>query len=300
MPQPQTAANQPDTSWAGDIRAIVFDLDGTLYRETHHFDFYARELQQRLPGAVRDAFWDDYTRASDGTHACRLGRVYDSEQQLVLALAGLQTAAVPTPVASAWTWDGEPLPDAEVARLYGDGIDLHPRRFINIGDTWNIAFAAARHHGLDRAAVDDAFLATRDYMASPAFQMTPVPGLAPALRRLRGRVHLVMATNSPESCSVSLLAKLGLSDVFDQHYYRAKKPFGMPPILEAAAAAAGPVAPAAVLSVGDNRRNDVVPAQAFGGRAVLLDAHGLFGPDAADLVLPHIGELVPLLEGLAA
>lgn len=298
-PSPRAAALSAAANWAGDIRAIVFDLDGTLYRETHHFDVYARELQKRLPAAVHDAFWADYTAASAGRHALALGRVYDLEHAHVLALAGLQTPAGATPVAAGWTWGGEPLPAATIAELYGDGIDLHPRRFVNIGDPWNIAFAVCRHYGLDDADVSEAFLATRDYMSSPEFVMTPVPGLAPALRRLRGRIRLVLATNSPEPCSAALLAKLDLTNVFDAHHFRAKKPFGMPAVLAATAAAAG-ASPHSVLSVGDNRRNDIVPAHAFGGRGVLLDAHGLYGPEAADLVLPHIGELVPLLEEMAA
>lgn len=289
----------PALAWIDDIQAIVFDLDGTLYRETHHFERYAAELRDRLPVAAAEAFWADYHAADRGEHVCRFGRVYDMELGNVLALDGLPRVSGTTPVAEAWTWTGEPLGPDDLAASYGAGVDLHPRRFANIGDTWNVAYAAARHYGLDRATVDEAFLATRDYMASPEFEMEPVPGLAPALRRLKGRVYLALATNSPQACSEVLVDKLDLTGVFDAFHFSARKPRGLTPVLEATAAAAR-VGPAALLSVGDNRRNDVLPAHAYGSRGVLLDANGLFGPDAADLVLPHIGELVPLLEQLAA
>ncbi|MED4973987.1 MULTISPECIES: haloacid dehalogenase [Geobacillus thermoleovorans group] len=43
-----------------DIKAIVFDLDGTLYEETEHFDYYAEQVAKRLREADRPRFWDDY------------------------------------------------------------------------------------------------------------------------------------------------------------------------------------------------------------------------------------------------
>ncbi|MDF0727383.1 hypothetical protein PY093_11865 [Cytobacillus sp. S13-E01] len=43
-------------------RVIVFDLDGTLYEDTHHFDYYALRLQEMLPEENRVLFWNDYEK----------------------------------------------------------------------------------------------------------------------------------------------------------------------------------------------------------------------------------------------
>ncbi len=28
------------------IKVIIFDLDGTLYEDTHHFDYYAKRIEE--------------------------------------------------------------------------------------------------------------------------------------------------------------------------------------------------------------------------------------------------------------
>ena len=65
-------------------KVIVFDLDGTLYEDTHHFEYYAKQLQHKLPAEKRESFWKDYQSALDLQHALQIGRAYDVEQDLVL------------------------------------------------------------------------------------------------------------------------------------------------------------------------------------------------------------------------
>ncbi|MGB8955149.1 MAG: hypothetical protein WCC10_07240, partial [Tumebacillaceae bacterium] len=56
------------------INLIVYDLDGTLYEDTHHFDYYANELKKRLPEDKQAAFQADYEAARRDDHPLRIGR----------------------------------------------------------------------------------------------------------------------------------------------------------------------------------------------------------------------------------
>src|SRR6476660_4577892 len=42
------------------LKVIVCDLDGTRYEDTHHFEYYAKQLQHKLPTEKHEAFWKDY------------------------------------------------------------------------------------------------------------------------------------------------------------------------------------------------------------------------------------------------
>ena len=42
-----------------NVKAIVFDLDGTLYEETHHLEYYAAQVATRLREEDRPRFWED-------------------------------------------------------------------------------------------------------------------------------------------------------------------------------------------------------------------------------------------------
>jgi FMN phosphatase YigB (HAD superfamily) len=56
------------------VNLIIYDLDGTLYEDTHHFDYYAKELKNRLSSDVQDAFQADYEAAVQDKHPLRIGR----------------------------------------------------------------------------------------------------------------------------------------------------------------------------------------------------------------------------------
>ncbi|WP_236567174.1 HAD family hydrolase [Geobacillus sp. TFV-3] len=63
-----------------DIKVIVFDLDGTLYEETSHFDYYAEQVAKRLCETDRPRFWNDYRAVLAGRHPLRIGVMYDTKE----------------------------------------------------------------------------------------------------------------------------------------------------------------------------------------------------------------------------
>ncbi|WP_052364174.1 hypothetical protein [Geomicrobium sp. JCM 19037] len=51
------------------IDLVIFDLDGTLYEDTDHFDHYAKRLSEELPEQKRANFFQDYDDMKKGNHA---------------------------------------------------------------------------------------------------------------------------------------------------------------------------------------------------------------------------------------
>lgn len=278
--------------WLDGIAVILFDLDGTLYEETSQFDHYARLLAEAVPPEHREAYMADYQAILDGRHPLRVGLLYDADRDLILKTRrGLPERA--------WDWSGKPLSPPEVRRLYPEPVTFdHNLHIINLGDLWGVPAAAARHHGMRADQTFPCFLQVRQYMMTDAYRLTPVAGLAEALAALRPRYRLVMATNSPEEDSLAILGRLGLQQSFDRTYFLSDKPRGIPNLLARIEQDFG-APPRAVLSVGDNLVNEILPCRLLGCRTAFLDPHHTREGEAPDwdVAVDGIRDLLPLLLG---
>ncbi|KZE93085.1 Phosphoglycolate phosphatase [Geobacillus stearothermophilus] len=273
-----------------DIKAIVFDLDGTLYEETEHFDYYAEQVAKRLKTADRPRFWDDYRAVLAGRHPLRIGSVYDTKEDLILQL---EKGAV----REARRWSGEQLEARAAEALYPGAVTIDLDRFFSIGDLWWVPSSIGRHYGLTNEDTYAAFLETREWMMGPEFTMKGAPGFAETLAELREKTALVLMTNSPEPDSEAILRKLGLADVFHYKIFQAAKPVKTVAHLEAIRARFG-VEYKQMLCVGDNIGNDIAPARRLGCRTMLIDAYGLAKPGDADVIVASTSACVPVLRRL--
>ncbi|ADI26994.1 HAD family hydrolase [Geobacillus sp. C56-T3] len=273
-----------------DIKAIVFDLDGTLYEETEHFDYYAEQVAKRLREADRPRFWDDYRAVLAGCHPLRIGSVYDAKEDLIVWLEEGE-------VRKAFRWSGEPLTKREIETVYTKPVAVDLDRFFSIGDLWWVPSSIGRHYGLTNEDTYAAFLETREWMMGPKFKMNGAPRLAETLAELREKAVLVLMTNSPESDSEAILRKLGLADAFDHKIFRAAKPMKTAAHLEAIRARFG-VDYRQMLCVGDNIGNDIAPARRLGCRTMLIDTYGLAKQGDADFIVASTSACVPVLRRL--
>lgn len=272
----------------GEIRAIIYDLDGTVYDDTRHFELYAREIQAQLPEEVRAAFWADWEAAVGATHpSLRIGTLYDAQRDLVLEITGGQ-------VERALQWDGSEVPPLVRQELYPGPVTPDGRAIMNVGDLWWVPVAVSHHYGGEEEKNQACFLHIRDVMADPAYTIQPIPGLADGMAALKGKVVQVLVTNSPKPDSEAILRKVGLLDLLDQTFFSSRKPAGFGPIVESLTSTYN-ITPTQILSVGDNLVNEIAPARAMGCQTALIDPHGIAPSDAADLVVPAMRLLLPEL-----
>lgn len=276
----------------GSIEVLIYDLDGTLYEDTHHFELYAREIQSHLPSELHAAFWADYLAVEAGAHpALRVGTFYDVRHDLVLKTrAGIVTQAL--------HWDGSEAPPLLVRELYKGPVEPDHDQVMNVGDLWWVPSAISAHYGGEAAKRGEAFLKIREVMSDPAFEIRPIPGLLEAITAVRGRAVQVLATNSPQPDSEAILKKVGLLGRLDRMFFRSNKPAGLKSIIATLSQEFG-VPCSAILSVGDNLINEIAPARALGCQTVFLDPHGLGDDSDADLHLRSMKEFLPVLHQIA-
>jgi FMN phosphatase YigB (HAD superfamily) len=274
----------------GNVKAIVFDLDGTLYEETHHFEYYAAQVAKRLREGDQHCFWEDYHSVLSGRHPLRIGSVYDAGKDLILFL---QNGFV----SEAYRWNGEKLAVAEVKAIYPGQVKIDLDRLFSIGDLWWVPSSIGHHYGLTNEETYAALLETRQWKMGPDFAMKGVPGLAETLQKLKNNVALILMTNSPEPDSEAILRKLKLADVFHHKIFQAGKPIKTASHLQTIRDRYH-IQYEEMISIGDNLENDILPACRLGCRTIFIDAYRLAKQGDADVIVASMSECVSVLRRL--
>ncbi|WP_040289607.1 HAD family hydrolase [Alicyclobacillus hesperidum] len=251
--------NQDAYTRLANCNLFIFDLDGTVYAETDHFEHYLQQLARFVGDEAREAF----LREAQESLAEQGGRFYG---QAFTRLTGEPVAV-----------EDEPS-----------------EQHLHVDDPWGVLQAVAARHGVSVTDRDKAFLRTRDFMAGP-FPMTPLAGLRDAMLALRseGR-HVVLATNSPEPDSRAILRKLELEDVLEDYVFQARKPYRTAEHFTRWLAHYD-IPPEQAVSVGDHYRNEMRPAIRLGMNTIYIDRY--IGQPRADVTvqLRHPGELADIL-----
>jgi FMN phosphatase YigB (HAD superfamily) len=162
-------------------------------------------------------------------------------------------------------------------------------------DHWGAAMLLAeRVFGVAPDAVDVAFAGARQDMLDPSCAIEVVAPLLAAIAELRGRVRVVLATNSPLLGLAPLLDRLGLTEAFDEVVPDAAKPAGMRSLLRRELSALSGAEPWRAFSLGDHYRNEIAPAVEIGAATGYIDRFGRAdGPatasaPVAELLLPAL------------
>lgn len=274
---------------SGPIQLIVFDLDGTLYEDTHHFQYNAQRINEELPKHIQPQFEKEYALALENKHPLKIGRIYDVVHDRILVQKRGTLMEV-------YNWEGHPVAEEEMDRLYPERrVEVNLDTMISIGDMWWLASTIARHYGMSDKLTYEAFLETREYMMGPEFSMSPVPGLKEVLEELRETRQLVLLTNSPEPDSTAIVKKLGLFEVFHQRIFQARKPTRTMEHFQHLMQKNN-LPPEAILSVGDNAVNEIFPAKDLGCQTIYIDAHGIGGEGDADCIVSSVKDVVALFQ----
>lgn len=165
---------------------------------------------------------------------------------------------------------------------------------VESGDHWEALVSLARPVIQDRNILQDAFMETRGHMMTDACQLEVPEALIDFLTDIKGRVILAVASNSPDQAAYPLLDKLGLTPFFDWIRPEAKKPIGLSPFVNEILGPERAKLPDAVLSVGDNYRNDIAPAREHGWRTAYISPYG-YQPGPSTYVGRQIEDVLPEL-----
>ncbi|NRD77853.1 HAD family hydrolase [Bacillus sp. BRMEA1] len=271
-----------------DIEVIVFDLDGTLYEDTHHFDFYADRLCEKLAPTNKEHFYKDYQLVKENKHPLKIGTVYDANHDFILIQQNGK-------VLRAVNWEGEKISDNVVKELYPGELKFNLHSLFSVGDFWWVPASIARHYGLSGVSANQSFLQTREYMMSADFQMKEIPSFKDTLFSLSKRKKLVLYTNSPQKDSEVIAKKLGFLECFDYKIFEGQKPVRTEEnFIKIKDHYQLPFSK--MLSIGDNAINEIIPAKKLGCKTIQIDAHEIGDQAHADYVVKNIAGVVELLK----
>lgn len=273
-----------------DIKVLIFDLDGTLYEDTDHFDFYAEKLCEKIHPDHQEAFKADYEAILKGEHPLRMGMSYDTVEDVIIKHFDGKITEV-------YQWNGEKVPDHQLAKWTNHPLQHDYYSFLHIGDLWWVPAAIARHYGISKELAERAFLETREFMMTPAFNMAELNGFKESLEKLSLHKNLVLLTNSPQKDSEVILLKLGFSDYFECKIFNGQKPIQTKHHINKIKEKYR-VDYKNILCIGDNAINDILPAQELGCKTLLVDPHNISASSDADVIVRNLPEMLGELKKL--
>jgi putative hydrolase of the HAD superfamily len=245
-------------------KLLIFDLDGTLYEDTDHFDHYCKLMQMRVSDDKKQAFWDTYERMKNGDHPVAIGKVYDIKNDTSVTVDPMTLQ-----VTKVTSFNGEEWSDEQIKREYEGDLVYDFERLIAIGDGWWLPYATAMHFGLKQSDTWECYNATKEYMVTDAFTLTKTAGLKEALEKLRQEKKIVLMTNSEKEDVKRLLDELELDGLFHAVHAESQKPLKtkekLQEILEEFE-----IEPHEAVSIGDNFINEIAPALLIGLKAVYI------------------------------
>ncbi|PYZ97369.1 hydrolase [Alteribacter lacisalsi] len=247
-------------------KLYIFDLDGTLYEGTDHFDYYAKRLALDVKEDNLESFWRDYEKSKNADHILAIGKAYDVAEDAVLTVDPMTLRVV-----EAHNWDGSAWTSEKVEQVYDRDIEFDFEKIVAIGDGWWLPFACAKHYGVENCY--KRYVETKEYMVTDEFQLDPIPGLRDFLLRLKDQTEIVLMTNSDADDVGRLFKELDLEGVFPKVITSAKKPSLTDHYFNELKNEYN-VAPSDVVSVGDNFINEIAPALLQEMKAVYISAHG--------------------------
>ncbi|WP_175615035.1 HAD family hydrolase [Piscibacillus halophilus] len=242
---------------------LIFDLDGTLYEGTEHFNLHVDNLKSKLNNDQKEEFQAIYDQILSGEHPVQIGKIYDGKRDIV------------------WTWDPftEELTEArnwddEIVEVTDapNKIAAHEFDFKNwvpIGDGWWPPYAIARHFGIQIDTIQASYNRTKEQMAELDGYLQQTSGLKEYLKELKKDKHLVVCTNSDELDAKRLLKFLEIDEHFDELIPSAMKPVHTKKHFDYVINKYN-VKPEQVVSIGDNFMNEIAPALQLGMKAVWL------------------------------
>lgn len=264
-------------NWMKDIKALVFDMDGTLYQDYSFMGRYiSKMMADRFPETEIDETVVWAYDLLEGRKPIKLGFMYDPAELLFYSHEGLQPTA-------AYNWEGietEAVQDVSVPLVY-------------LGDPWGIAQLIAIKKGISPAIREQAFTDVRLEMLGKAYCIRKRTDLFDEIGKLEGK-RLILMTNSPLPTAQEFVDFMELNEVFDEFHFDGNKPHGIKALFEGLVKEG--YEPHEILSVGDHPWNDLYPVHQAGGRTCLISEYKHDDTTEWTVSVETIDELVQLVK----
>ncbi|MCM3717435.1 HAD family hydrolase [Fictibacillus phosphorivorans] len=265
-----------------EARLLIFDLDGTLYEDTDHFDYYCKLLQQCVEEDKKKAFWHTYESMKKGTHPVAIGKVYDIKNDTSVTVDPMTLQ-----VTKVTSFEGEEWPEERIKQEYAGELVYDFDRLIAIGDGWWLPYATAMHFGLKQSDTWECYNATKEYMVTEQFQLTKTPGLKDGLARLKEEKKLVLLTNSEREDVKRLLRELELEGIFHALFTEGQKPLKTKEKIQTILDEFD-VQPHEAVSIGDNFINEIAPSLLLGLKAIYIQPNRIEVEHENLIVIPTL------------
>ena len=262
-----------------DIETVVFDLDGTVYQNT----VFHRDYLHFLVEGTRYEGW--HTQLVEFAE-----QVYAGRRLQMNCLYSPKRLACQTPEAFFCALEQCLCPPLAYQEA------LLRQDILYLGDAWAVVILIGKALGLLEGARNEAvFRRTRQKMEQDGIE--GCPALAEEIRRLAMRRRVVLLSNSYQNTVEEFLKQLGMAHTFPVLCCSANKPADMIRNLHRAVPEAA-ARPQAVVSIGDNAFNDLMPVAALGGKTVWLNPYPHIRRPHCDVELRTLQELCAYLASL--
>ncbi|WP_062197285.1 HAD family hydrolase [Massilibacterium senegalense] len=270
-----------------NVDVLVFDLDGTLYDDDQQFFHLKEELKKQITNDNHEKFDHDYDSIINRTHSLQVGTVYDVMRQWIIHHSNHT-------VTNVFDWNGAPIPQKKWPKEYEQSFPIKTDTLFPIGDIWELLGVAAFYYKIDTKQFLQSFFATRRYMMSDHFKMTPIQQIDATFAKLYHTKKVVLMTNSSEEDGRAILKKIGIHDYFHHYIFSAKKPIHTQEHLINIQKMYD-VPYNRILSIGDNFVNEIIPAKQLNCKTICIDPFQIGNPSFIDLHLENPQELIPAL-----
>ncbi|MGI8314456.1 HAD family hydrolase [Halobacillus mangrovi] len=248
-------------------KALIFDLDGTLYEDTDHFTYYAKLLKQKLNKENRSLFERDYDSIRNGEHPLAIGKVYDRTHDAIISVDPFTNHAIRVE-----TWTGEQWSEKKVLKYFPEALTYDFNEKIAIGDGWWLPFSTATHYGVNTEDARECYVATKDYMGSKEFHLTKTKGLKNSLLQWKKTKALILVTNSEGYDVDRILKAIDLEGIFEDVISNAEKPVRTEDIFQEVLHNYR-LKPEETISIGDNFMNEIAPALEMGMKGIYIQSN---------------------------
>jgi len=263
------------------IKAIVFDLDGTLYQD---FSFYKPYIRFMVEGTDKENWKQKLVEFTEeilcgnrlkmnAFYRCAAIQADYPERYFDLAERAI-------------------LPDAQAEESADSGNTIY------LGDAWAVLTFIGYSLGLFGAErCQQTYLRTRRVMEESGLQGSK--RLRNAIQKANAFCETILLSNSNVETAQKLLKQLGYAGLFAKERFSVEKPHGL---IEAVESCLPGLLdhPKALLAIGDHAYNDLEPLRRLGCRTLWMNPYSGIQEPAYDLCLKTIEELAEFLDGLCS